>query len=160
MAMFGIVLFTYLIITFNNSSQTQIELNLENEAIITASSVAQSVIDEILTKSFDEETVTKAVTKTSQLSTTIGKENNESAAFQFDDVDDYDNFTDKVTLSRLGKMDYKVEVSYAKIITDAVTGSKTVTVTGSKTFSKLIKVTVKSPYLMAGEMSLSHLVSY
>jgi len=151
MAMFGIVLFTYLIITFNNSSQTQIELNLENEAIITASSVAQSVIDEILTKSFDEATVTKAVTKTSDLGS-IGSENGETKAFQFDDVDDYNNYTDKVALSRLGEMDYKVEVSYANRSTGAVTGSKT--------FSKLIKVTVKSPYLMAGEMSLSHLVSY
>lgn len=42
----GIVLFSYLILNFNNASISQLNLSLENEAIITATAVGQSIIPE------------------------------------------------------------------------------------------------------------------
>lgn len=52
----GIVLFSYLILNFNNASISQLNLSLENEAIITATAVGQSIIDEAQSRAFDENT--------------------------------------------------------------------------------------------------------
>ncbi len=146
----GIVLFSYLILNFNNASISQLNLSLENEAIITATAVGQSIIDEAQSRAFDENTVSNFVDKVQDLSLTL-KADGEAGATQYDDVDDYNGMKRTENLGRLGRFDVEVEVYYVN--------KSTLAKSFAPTFSKRIDVKIKNNYL-PNEIKLSHIVSY
>jgi hypothetical protein len=127
----------------------------ESEYIITAIGLAQSVINEAKTKSFDEKVASGSVTSASQLtpSASLGKETGESpvqpdvsssSTFQsyskFDDIDDYNGYTRSVSTPRAGGYTVNVAVSYVSE-TDPETSSS------SQTYCKKMTVTVTSPFI-------------
>ncbi|NLT51092.1 MAG: hypothetical protein GXX85_09270 [Ignavibacteria bacterium] len=146
----GIILFSYLILNFNNASITQLNLSLENEAIITATAVGQSIIDEAQSRAFDENTVSNFVDKVADLSLSL-KSDNEVNSTDYDDVDDYNGMKRTETLGRLGNFDLEVEVYYVN--------KSTLAKSFAPTFSKRIDVKIKNNYL-PNEIKLSHVVSY
>ncbi|UCH64586.1 MAG: hypothetical protein JSW63_08120, partial [Ignavibacterium sp.] len=66
------------------------QLKNTNTAVIAASSVAQSMIEEIQQKAFDENTVSKSVLNDANLTdlSYLGPDKGEFNNTQFDDIDD------------------------------------------------------------------------
>lgn len=148
----GIILFSYLILSFNNASIIQLNMSLENEAIISATAVGQSIIEEIQTRAYDETTVSNYVGDTDDLSKQLGKDMGEATPNQFDDIDDFNDINRTETLGRLGDFTARIKVYY-------VNRNNPNSKSFSPTFSKRIDVTVKNLYLPDSVM-ITNVVSY
>jgi len=148
----GIVLFSSLVLTFENAANDQITVNYENEALITATTIGQSVLESIQVKAFDENTVAASVSGSSSLTATPGAETGESGETSFDDIDDYDNFQTGFQMARLDSFAVAVDVYY---IDKANPDAKILT----RTFSKRIDVAVANKYLDV-PVTLFSIVSY
>lgn len=148
----GLILFSLLTLTFQKSANEALATNFENEAMVTGEAIGQSILETVQLKAFDEKTVSAAVEKASDLSTTLGKESGENAETSFDDIDDYDGYNNTISLTRLGNFDVAVAVYY---INQATPDSLVTT----PTFSKRIDVTITNSYL-TNPLSLSSIASY
>lgn len=131
---------------------------LEMEATLDGISIAQSTLDEILTKDFDQHT-TGGVRAYSPDDLTAsgafgpdgppqmitGLDSSSSSVFQsqtkFDDVDDYNGYTRKVWNTRFGWFDVSVGVNYAN--EDNPNTSQT-----TRSFYKRVSVRVTHPNLV------------
>lgn len=147
----GMALFSYLLLNYYKADTNQTATALYNEAIITATSIGQSIIDEIQTKSFDETTIQSTKTSPEALSS-IGKEVFETSSSIKNDIDDYNNFVRKDTLSRLGVFTTKVQVYYVDL-------NKPNVKSPTKTFSKRIDVYITNKFLQ-DTLKLNHIFSY
>lgn len=154
---------------FTLSSNTMILSNvqttLQNEHYITAIALAQSVIDEVKTKAFDEKAISKAITRPESCTTmnSMGQDgasetvNSDYVYLQdskyqstyaasslslsrFDDVDDYNNYTRVVITPLSGTDTIRTLVSYASLTYPD-------SVSATLTFCKRISVTVSGQYL-------------
>jgi hypothetical protein len=131
---------------------------LEMEATLDGISIAQSMLDEVLTKEFDQHTTGGArayspndLTGTSAFgpdgTTQIisGLDSSSTSVFQsqtkFDDVDDYNGYARKVWNPRFGWFDVSVSVSYANEDNPNTTQT-------DKSFYKLVTVRVSHPNLV------------
>ena len=114
LTIFAIVILTILIINVYNSQSTREGMLLSNEAIITGTGIAQSLLNESQAKAFDEKTVNQGVADTDSLTlpNSLGPDAGEIISTQFDDIDDYNNYTRSDSLGRLGLFNTKVEVYY------------------------------------------------
>lgn len=150
----GIMLLSYLSLTFYRSSGTQTSTMIENETIITATSVGQSIIDEISMKAFDEGTVDNFILTTSQLTpvASLGIDASEDNVKKYDDIDDYRNYKRIDYLPRLGMFTTFVCVKYANTATlDSIQ---------TPTFLKRIDVSVVINSGMKDTVKLNHYISY
>ena len=95
---------------FFSSSGAQHDSKYSNEAVVTATGLGQSLIQEIAGKAFDENTVLSPVSKTTGLSSILGKETGETNRSLFDDIDDFNNYRDSVTLGSYGFFKYKIQI--------------------------------------------------
>ncbi len=154
MVIVGILLLTVFILTVYRASTARITISLVNEATITATGLAQSLIEEIQIKSFDEKTIGQTVTSTDSLTASglLGKDTGEILVTQFDDVDDYNNYTRSDSLSRLGTFYSKVDVYYVQKFTPEAK-------TSSRTFTKRIDLFVTN-FSLTDTIKLFHVVSY
>jgi len=110
----GIMLLSLLSLNVNKSIiQKMVAIN-SNEVLIGASSVAQSVLEEIQLKAFDENTIHKYIKNDSYFCEPehLGPEYGEFSHTQFDDIDDYNNYSTSIELEHLGKFDVTVKVHY------------------------------------------------
>jgi hypothetical protein len=131
---------------------------LEMEATLDGISVAQSTLDEILTKDFDQHTTAgarafspDALTPTSAFGPDgtgqgiTGLDSSSTSVFQsqakFDDVDDYNGYFRKVWNPRFGWFDVSVGVSYADEDNANVTQT-------DRSFYKKVTVRVSHPNLV------------
>ncbi|MCF8242628.1 MAG: hypothetical protein K9J16_14715 [Melioribacteraceae bacterium] len=150
----GLILLSYLSLTYYNSRANQSEVVLFNENIISSTSVAQSMLEEIQSKAFDENTVSSGCNSPDELTSNIslGSDPDEEDPTSFDDIDDYDNFQKTFSLTRLG--DYTVEshVYYINTMFPEVTSE-------SPTFSKRIDVYVWNPFF-GDTLTINTVVSY
>lgn len=138
----SLVLLGIISLTIYNSFNSKTDSDLYNEAYITASGIGQSVFDQILTKSFDQNTVTTPVTSTSSLTAvaSLGPDPGETSVLQFNDVDDYKNYTRIDTMSVLGIFNTRVDVNYvSKMNPDQISAART--------FTKRIDIFVTNSYL-------------
>ena len=138
----SMVLLGIISLTIYNSFNSKTDSDLYNEAYITASGIAQSIIDQILTKSFDQNTRTTSVSNPSSLTAvaSLGPDAGESSVLQFNDVDDYKNYTRADTMSVLGIFNTQVDVNYvSKMNPDQISAAKT--------FTKRINIFVTNTYL-------------
>lgn len=138
----SMVLLGIISLTIYNSFNSKTDSVLYNEAYITASGIAQSIIDQILTKSFDQNTRTSSVSSPSSLTAvaSLGPDAGESSVLQFNDVDDYKNYTRVDTMSVLGIFNTRVNVIYVnKMNPDQISAAKT--------FTKKIDIFVTNSYL-------------
>ncbi|MBM4175511.1 MAG: hypothetical protein FJ213_04970 [Ignavibacteria bacterium] len=154
MVIVGILLLTVFILTVYRASTARITISLVNEATISATGIAQSIIDEIQMKAFDENTTTSGVSSTNSLTAvgSLGPETGETQSTLFDDIDDYNNFTRSDSLSRMGTFNTKVQVYYVQKMTPE-------TKSLSKTFTKRIDVFVFN-FSLTDTLKLYHIVSY
>lgn len=139
----------------------------ENEFYLTALSLAQSVIDEAKTKSFDQETVSSVVTNPVGLTapTSLGPDAGEylagpdsasGGAYQsfsrFNDIDDYQGY---VRLANTPRADGYLVAATVEYVNPLVPDSTS----GACTYCKRMTVTVTSPYL-PGPVALQYAFVY
>jgi hypothetical protein len=151
----GIVLLSTFVLYANGLLSDNVKTSSDNEYMITAISLAQSVIDEAKAKSFDENITSGAVTLPSDLTgaNLLGPDgggeavanpdtarDNQCASYaRFDDVDDYDGYVRLVNTPRAEGYRLSAVVEYASITYPDST-------TVSPTFCKRMTVTATSPY--------------
>ncbi|MBA4407652.1 hypothetical protein C0389_10285 [bacterium] len=135
------VLLAILVLNVNRTILSSTDNTFQAQSITAATSVAQQTIDLISSESFDESTVTAAVTDINNFSApaSLGPESGESLN-SYDDVDDYRNYSTIVSTPRLGDVSVLVKVGYVNPALPDVLLS-------SRTRMKRIEVKAKSIYL-------------
>jgi len=150
----ALIILGSLVLTFNRSTQNVNANNYFNIALIDATASAQSLIEGIQTKAFDEKTVSTSVSSASELTTvgSLGADAGESLTTHFDDIDDYKNYTEVDTFEQFGQFALSVQVNYVQKYSPE-------TVSGTPTFLKKVDVTVTNTYL-AHPLTLSRIICY
>ena len=151
----ALVLLGIFTLAANSLMSENIRLAEENEYYLTALSLAESVIQEAKTKSFDQNTSALPVTSQAQLTnpTFLGPELSEAFALPdsgsgglfrsttaYNDVDDYNDYQRIVWTPRAEGYDISVSVRYAS-------PSWPDSVVNYPTYCKQMTVTVTSPYI-------------
>ncbi len=154
LAIASIFLLTTLILNVNRSTTDKIITTYSNESFITGTGIAQSMMDEIIIKAFDENTVDKPVFETSSLtpSSALGPDAGETDHTDFDDIDDYNNYTTSETTDRMGEFNVKVHIGY--VLPDNLEEE-----TSQRTFTKRIKVMVTN-FSLPDTIKLYQIVGY
>lgn len=108
----GLGILAILILSTNTATLQNISLKLENRSTLSTISIAQSIIEEIKIKSFDENTLAGFPTSLNNLTpaSSFGPEGEVYPAF--DDVDDYNNYSRAITTNDAGTITAIVKVSY------------------------------------------------
>ncbi len=150
----GLFLLGGLILNLNQTNTNSSSEIYDNEAVITGTGIGQSMLNQIMTKAFDEKTVKGSVSNLANLTPpgSLGKDPGESIPTQFDDIDDYDNYSTAITVGRLGNFNVSVHVYYVSYSNPDLKSL-------AATFLKRIDVTVTNP-LLADKLVLSQLISY
>ncbi len=149
----GLILLTFLILSFYRGNSTHIEASTNNEAVIAGSNIAISMIEEITLKKYDHNVQSGEVTPVSGLSTTLGPDGTETGnVLLFDDVDDFNNYSRQDTLPNLGIFNTSVTVGYVHATNPEV-------IITTKSYTKRIDVTIANEYL-GSPIKLYHVVSY
>jgi hypothetical protein len=125
-----------------------------SESVIDASGLAQSIIDVIQSKAFDENTITDAVEQLDSLTAAdkLGPESGEYKHTEFDDIDDYNNYSTTVSLDRMGDFDINVNVFYVETLNPQTKSS-------TATYSKKIELSIIN-YSLIDTLKYYHIVSY
>jgi hypothetical protein len=150
----ALALLATLQLTINSSILRASLVTMDSEARIDAISIAQAMIDEINSKSFDSSTVTKVVHFTSQLTpqNRFGPEGSEltvpaydqepfKSQTVFNDIDDYHGYTRLDHSSTLGLFFVRDSIIY-------VTSTNQDVYSATPTWYKKILVVVKHPNLI------------
>ncbi len=150
----GILLLGLLSLLFYKSYGGKVEDQSYIEALITGVGVGRSMIDEIQTRAFDEATVTKPVSKTSQLTppSSLGPDAGENSVFKFDDVDDFNNYSKADTMSIYGVYNTSVKVYYVNKMAPN-------TVSSTQTYTKRIDVKVTNKFLK-DTLKFNYIITY
>jgi len=161
----AMLLLSLFILTTNRMIMQNNIIQSESEFVITATSLAQAVLDEIKTKAFDENTVTGEISTPDSLSTTLGKDTGESfsypdvsvtslylSATTFDDIDDYNGYQRTVDTPIAESFSLQVVVSYVYPLNPE-------TSSGTNSRCKLVTVNASSPYISI-PISLKYAFTY
>src|SRR3972149_7629682 len=91
----AISLLAILMLNVYNSTGTRNSSMIYNEAIISGTGIAQSMLNEIGMKAFDQKTLTKSAALPDSLTPalSLGPESGDTTSVQFNDIDDYNNYT-------------------------------------------------------------------
>jgi len=154
LAIGAIVLLSFIVLSYGNTSNGMLETAFFNEGVISGSALAQSLMEEIQSRAFDEATISQAVTSVNDLTSSysLGPDNGESNISSFDDVDDYNGYTKTDSLSRMGNFTLSVDIYYVEELNPEVKSL-------SKTFSKRIDVEVANS-AVSNSITYSNVVSY
>ncbi len=138
----GLVLFTIFVLTVYRTTTSRFAFAIANEALITGSALAQSLIEEITQKSFDEKTVNQVINTVDSLTlpSQLGPDVGETNVTLFDDVDDYKNYIKTDSLQRLGQFISRVIVYY-------VQSTNTEILSSNRTFFKKIDILVTNSFI-------------
>lgn len=150
----SLLLLTIFSLNFYSAYGDKTKIDLHNQALITGTGIGQSIIDEIQTRAFDQETVDKPITSTDSLTaiSSLGPDGGEPSANRFNDVDDYKNYIRYDTLHVLGIFKTVVDVCYANKMNPEVNA-------GGRTFTKRIDVEITNRYLQ-DTLKLKHVIAY
>jgi len=147
----ALILLSTMILRFNRAVLTSDEVMYNSKFNVLASSLCTSLIEEARGKAFDQETDSAAVTKTDQLSTTMGPDFGEKYE-SFNDFDDFDGFV-KVDSTMPSAVFYVTsKVSY-------IQSKNPIEKTKNRTWHKMITVTVMSSS-MKDPVEMSSTFSY
>jgi len=137
----AIFMLSYLSITYYNSQNNNADVLLRNEYILTGASVGQSMLEEIQSKAFDENTISKSISSTDSLTSInqLGKDSGEVDNSDFDDVDDYHDYVKTFNVERLGQVMAHTSVNYIEVL-DPETDSNV------PTFNKKVEIVVSSNF--------------
>ena len=150
----GVLLLSYLVLSYHSSTGYQTSATLYNEAVISGTGIAQSLMEEIQSKAFDEKTTAGTVDSPDSLTNPfdLGPDATENLPKKFDDVDDYNDYRTTVTHGRLGDFDAVVNVYYVNTMSP---GSKSF----GRTFSKRVDIYVNT-YVLKDTLKFNHVISY
>jgi hypothetical protein len=150
----GLLLLVILSLTFFSSYRTHSDLSINSEALTTAVTIGQSMINLVQSRAFDEKTISQAVYSVDSLTLkdSFGPEAGETTVTQFDDVNDFDNYECYDTLDVFGIFKTRVTVNY-------VTKMNPDVISAGRTFTKIVDVVVTNQYL-ADTLKLKHVVTY
>jgi hypothetical protein len=112
----AMIFLSMLILNVHSSTSDKLIILYSNESVIEATGIVQAIFEEIQTKAFDEATTTTAV-KERDLFTpvlSLGKESGEVVYSDFDDIDDYNNYTLTDTANVMGTFSLAVLVHYVE----------------------------------------------
>jgi hypothetical protein len=137
-------------------------VGFEMESTLNAVSIAQTLLDEVIIKEFDENSITQRVYTPTNMTPTanFGRETGETiigadtmylSRTRFDDVDDYHNYTRNVTDPRMGVFTVISTVSY-------IVETNFDQTTTAQTFIKQITVSVTNPYMIKQQNDPSQVV--
>jgi hypothetical protein len=137
----AIVLLAVLVLNVNRTILSTTDNSLQAQSITSTTSAAQQTMDIIRSKSFDESTVSAAITDINDFTSPalLGHESGEVVNL-YDDVDDYNRYSSVVSTPRLGNVSVFVTVAYVDPAFPDVLLS-------SKTRMKRIEVKASSMYL-------------
>ena len=152
----GIMLLSFIMLTFYESEGNSTAMTLFNESLITSTGIAQTVIEELSMRNFDELTITNVFDTPDSLTLAAylgvdGSENKDSLN-DFDDVDDFNGYERIDSLDRLGNFRISVAVSY-------VGYENPDSAVNVRTFYKMATVSVGNDYLV-DTLTLSYTSSY
>ena len=150
----GVILLSNLILNVHKANTNRMLTNYTSESVINASGLAQSIIDMIQSKAFDENTTEAAVWQLDSLTAAInlGPESGEYKHTDFDDIDDYNNYSTTVSLDRMGDFDINVNVFYVNTLNPQIKSSIT-------TYSKKIELSIIN-YSLLDTLKYYHIISY
>lgn len=144
----AMALLSMVIVNVNRNSLSNTENMDKTKYEIMAVSLANTIIHEAFSKSFDEATTdSKQITSTNQLSTNLGKDTGELNRKDFDDFDDY-NLYSYNTAADTTIISADFDVSCRVFYVDPFLSLDSV---GSKTYNKRIEVKVTSQFLNDGQ---------
>lgn len=150
----GIFLLSFLFLAVNKNNSDRASALYKSGSVIDANGVAQSIIDEIQCKAFDENTIDKCVWSSDSLTSvkSLGPEYGETVHTLFDDVDDYNNYSTVINVGEYG--DFNVHTSINYIINMQPNMSSNV-----PTYSKKIEVAVTN-FSIPDTLKYFHIISY
>jgi len=150
----ALILISSFILRVNTTKTSQIKSTITNQAIITATSIAQSLMEQIQSESFDQKTVSTAVTIPDSLTSPalLGPEAGETNILKFNDIDDYNNYIETDTMGILGIYNIKSKVSYCTKMNPDITSSVS-------TFSKRVDISIYNKFLI-DTLKISKVISY
>lgn len=108
----GLGILAILILSTNTATLQNISLKLENRSALSTISIAQSIIEEIKTKSFDENTLTGFPASVNNLTLASAFGPDGEVYPSFDDVDDYQNYSRNIMTDDAGMITAVVKVIY------------------------------------------------
>jgi hypothetical protein len=139
----GLILFSILVINVNSSVTNMQSQTNSSEYFSEAADLAQNMINRISSKAFDQHTLSDSiVTDVSTLTpaASLGPESGETLS-TYNDVDDFNNYTETDTTTVAGIFHLKVKVNY-------VSDNNFNTVLYTQSLTKRIQVAVTSPYML------------
>jgi len=150
----GVFLLSNLILNVHKANTNRMLANYTSESVIDASGLAQSILDMIQSKAFDEKTANGPVWLPDSLTSAnnLGPESGEYQHTEFDDIDDYNNFNTTVTLDRMGDFDITVNVFYVTTLNHQIKSS-------IPTYSKKIELSIIN-YSLLDTLKYHHIISY
>ena len=150
----GILLLSFLFLSVNKSNSERSTTLYKTGSVIDANGVAQSIIDEIQCKAFDENTITKCVWSADSLThkNNLGPDSGEILNTQFDDIDDYNNYSTVITVGNFGDFNVHSSVKY-------VVNMNPNQLSGIQTYSKKIEVSVTN-FSYPDTLKYYHVISY
>jgi len=137
----AVVLLAALVLNVNRSLLKSTDQTIHAEAVIAGTSAAQQVIDVISSKEFDEACVGTYIENVADFTSPayLGSDGSETVS-QYDDVDDYNNFTTTIATPRMGNFTAGVKVNYVNPASPNINSNV-------RTRMKKIQVNVTSSYL-------------
>ena len=110
----AIVLLSIYILRVYTTENDSTKNIITNAAIIKATGVAQTLLEQIQTEAFDSSTVSKTVNSAGVLTPVacLGNDPGETTVAKFNDLDDYNNYTETDTIGSNDLFNIKVKVSY------------------------------------------------
>lgn len=150
----ALILLVLLSLTFYSSYRSKSEINIYNQALITGSGIAQSIINEATSRAYDQKTVLKSYSTPDSLTSagSLGPDTGEYTINQYNDVDDFNGYIRFDTLKVLGVFRTTVNVNYvARLNPDLISGIRT--------FSKRIDVKVTNLYIQ-DTIKVKYVITY
>jgi hypothetical protein len=124
-------------LNFNSTVLQNTTVELENKVYLTAFSLADDLLEEIKQKAFDEKTVDFQAISQNQLTLPLGPETGEVWP-NFNDVDDYQNYSKPISLPHVEDYSISCIINYAN--SDGVSVLE-------RTYFKKVTITVTNKYL-------------
>jgi len=150
----AMIFLSMLILNVHSSTSDKLIILYSNESVIEATGIVQAVFEEIQTKAFDEATTTSAAKERDLLTavSSLGKETGEVLYSDFDDIDDYDNYTITDTANVMGTFELAVLVRYAEETAPYDTSR-------SRTYRKRVDISITNESLPT-TLTFNKLISY
>lgn len=139
----SIILFSLVALSINNSLRNSTDQTTKAEYLAMATNVAQSYINLINTKDFDQKTIGDPAYTPGMFTSpdSLGPDHGEHGSSQYNDIDDYNGFTDSDTTGRTGIFNIRVNVNY-------VNDNSLSQISNVQTRTKRIEVEVTNPNMI------------